>query len=51
MKLWELKYFVKDKIEAIKDYLTDDWAILAYRAIAISILVAVAIFIINAKYT
>lgn len=51
MKLWKLKYIIEDKIKDIKDYLTDDWAILAYRVVAISILIGVVIFVLNMKYS
>lgn len=50
MKLWKLKYLVFDKIKAVKDYLTDDLSILAYRAFVIAILIGIAILIINLRY-
>ncbi len=50
MKLWKLKYMVMDKIRDIKDYLMEDTAVLAYRVVAIALLIGVVVFIINKKF-
>ena len=39
MKLWKLKYLVKDKIEDLKDGITSPTGILVFRAIGVAIVV------------